>query len=96
MLFDAKCAYNEAPLDDEHILFSVETLYRVGVCRGLEVKAKKLTKASAMAKKSSHDWNKPNDKKQRKGRWVIIHEKQRKEKEGNGIGLKQKNEKRDF
>ena len=31
-----------------------------------------------------------------KGRWVIIHEKQRKEKEGNGIGLKQKNEKRDF
>ena len=31
MLFDAKCAYNEAPLDDEHILFSVETLYRVGV-----------------------------------------------------------------
>ena len=31
MLFDAKCAYNEAPLDDEHILFSVETLHRVGV-----------------------------------------------------------------
>ena len=49
MLFDAKCAYNEAPLDDEHILFQLR-LYIELVCRGLEVKAKKLTKASAMAK----------------------------------------------
>lgn len=62
----------------------------------LVVKAKKLTKA-AMAKKNRAMIETYQTIRNRgKGRWVIIHEKQRKEKEGNGIGLKQKNEKRDF
>ena len=32
----------------------------------------------------------------RKGRWVIIRKNKERKREGNGIGLKQKNEKRDF
>ena len=56
----------QAPLDEHIILWTY-----IYVGSEVVVKAKKLTKAG-MAKKSSHDWNIPNGKKQRKGRWVII------------------------
>lgn len=66
---------------------------------GLEVvvKAKKLTKA-AMAKKIEPSWLKHTKtvRNKRKGRWVIIRKTKKGKREGNGIGLKQKNEKRDF
>ena len=61
---------------------------------GEAVKAKKLTKAGMAKNRAMIETY--QTVRNRKGRWAIIRKNKERKREGNGIGLKQKNEKRDF